>query len=275
VPSFLVTQSAFESQLQYLQKNASVLPLSEAVGRLQDGTLPSRAVSITFDDGYANNLYLAYPLLAKYQMHATIFLSSAYMESGEFFPFLKLRLIKQSDRCDGAAPCLLEYKSNPLDSVMRSAERSWGDIKGHLTGDQFQTLRPMTVAEVRGADSCLIEFAAHSHTHCILRNEARERRREEIQLSVAKVREWTGRPANLFSYPNGELGDFDGLDKQALRELGIQAAVTGIHGANTKPFDPLALRRYPLTLGHDDYRFRAEVTGLRTVLESISRRLTA
>src|SRR6266571_4093146 len=68
VPSYFVTRSAFEFQLQYLRRWASVLPLSEAVRRLRAGSLPPHAVSITFDDGYANNVHLALPLLERYGM---------------------------------------------------------------------------------------------------------------------------------------------------------------------------------------------------------------
>src|SRR5262245_24984674 len=76
VPDFFVTASAFERQLQYLRRHARVLPLDEAARKLREGTLPPQAVSITFDDGYANNLHLACPLLVKYGLPATFFLSS-------------------------------------------------------------------------------------------------------------------------------------------------------------------------------------------------------
>jgi peptidoglycan/xylan/chitin deacetylase (PgdA/CDA1 family) len=273
VPSIFVAQSAFDAQLQYLRQNAHVLPLGDAVTRLQDGSLPPRAVSITFDDGYANNLHLAQPLLQKYRMHATVFLSSAYIESGELYPFHKLKLIKQNT--DVTTSEILEYKSNPLDLVMQSAEARWKQVEHRVTSDQRQTLRPLTLDEVRQADPAVLRFGAHSHTHCILKNESRARRQEEILISVRKLREWTGCPADLFAYPNGESGDFDEADKDALRAEGIRVAVTGIGGANTKPCDPLALRRYPLTLGHDAYRFRAEISGLRSMVQSLSRRLSA
>ena len=89
VPDCFVSLSAFEDQMRHLSSNARVLPLMEAMSRLRAGTLPPRSVCITFDDGYANNLQLAYPVLAKYGLPATIFLSSAYIESGEFFPFIR------------------------------------------------------------------------------------------------------------------------------------------------------------------------------------------
>jgi len=127
VPRFFVTASAFEKHLQYLRHNARVLPLREAVTRLRDGSLPPRCVSLTFDDGYANNLELAYPLLRKYDTPATIFLSSSYMESGDFFPFLKLKLIQLDGRVDLAEAPLPNYR--PHRSMRLTAPPAGGGPK--------------------------------------------------------------------------------------------------------------------------------------------------
>jgi peptidoglycan/xylan/chitin deacetylase (PgdA/CDA1 family) len=272
VPGYFVTASAFEKQLQYLKRNARVLPLDEAVERLRSGTLPARCVSLTFDDGYANNLDVAYPILQKYDTPATIFLSTAYMESGEFFPFLKLKLIQLDGKIDLTTASLANYKSSPIDEVDRTAGRWWGQVRTSLTSDQIRTLRPLGVDEVQRADSKLIDFGAHSHTHCILKNESHQRRREEIQKSVRKVAQWTGRSGRLFSYPNGQRGDFGEVDRQALRAEGIRAAVTGISGANSRRSEMLELRRYPVALHHDEASFRAEVTGFRSALLAAARR---
>jgi peptidoglycan/xylan/chitin deacetylase (PgdA/CDA1 family) len=266
VPSYFVTRSAFDSQLQYLHRNASVLPLSDAVRRLREQSLPAGAVSITFDDGYANNLHLALPLLQRYRMPAAVFLSTAYIESGDWYPFVKLKLLRLKDR----SLTLPEYKSNPVDTVLQAAASHWPPVEASLTSEQRETLRPLTVSEVRGADSALIEFGAHSHTHGIARNETPERRGQEVRVSVGKVAAWTGRRAGIYSYPNGESGDFGEIEKEALRAEGITAAVTGIGGANRSSCDPLELKRYPFTLHHDKWRFRAEVTGLRSTLLSVA-----
>jgi peptidoglycan/xylan/chitin deacetylase (PgdA/CDA1 family) len=269
VPPYFVTQSAFERHLQYLQRNAVVLPLREAASRLQDGSLPRNCVSITFDDGYANNIHQASPLLRKYKMSASIFLTSAYVESGDLLPFLKLNLIKL--KAKDTVGCLdleppVEYKSNPVDRVLRSAEGWWNKLKIRLTEDQRRTLRSVTVGEIREANTNIVDFGAHSHTHCILKNETAGRRAEEIRTSISKVSEWTGSATRLFSYPNGESGDFNETDKEVLRAAGIQAAVTGIAGANGRTSDLLALKRYPVTLSHSDAGFRAEVSGFRAAL---------
>lgn len=272
VPLYFVTQSAFERQLRYLKGNARVLPLADAIARLQEGSLPPRSVSLTFDDGYANNLELAQPLLARHGMSATVFLSSAYIETGELYPFLKLKLIRLSAAAGRpiAAEPLLDYKSAPLDTVMERAAPWWESVRSSLTAEQRRFLRPLTIDEVLSADPEVIEFGAHSHTHCILSNESPERRQREIRISVDKVRQWSGRPVRLFSYPNGEHGDFGETDKEALRAEGVEAAVTGIGGANSTGADPFALRRYPITISHDECRFRAEVTGFRAALQNMS-----
>ncbi len=271
MPHFFVTESVFESHLQYLQRHACVLPLEEASVRLRNGSLPPRCVSLTFDDGYANNLHLASPLLQKYGMSAVIFLSSAYIESGELFPFLRLKLIRHiagRDLPEGALP---DYKTVPLDVVTERAEPWWAKVKTQLTDDQHAALRPLTIQEVKTLDTRLISLGAHTHTHCILSNERSERRSEEIRTSVRMVAAWGGQPVRLFSYPNGQRGDFDESDKQILRREGVDVAVTGTAGANSSRIDPLALRRYPIGIFHDDESsFCAELTGFRSVLRSVA-----
>jgi peptidoglycan/xylan/chitin deacetylase (PgdA/CDA1 family) len=248
--------------LEYLSKRASVLRLSEAIERLRAGSLPARAVCITFDDGYANNLHTAYPLLRKWNMPATVFLSTAYIESGEFFPFLQAKLIR--DRW--GIP--VNYKTSTIDTVLGQAAPWWPAMRRSLTDDQICELRPLTIDEVRSADSDILEFGGHTDRHCILRNETPDRRAAEITTSIRKVHEWTGRPVRLFSYPNGQRNDFSEGDKQVLRDEGIEASVTGIPGTNRRDTDLLELRRYPVGLFHSRHGFKAEVAGLRTGLRS-------
>src|SRR6266550_9463146 len=64
-----------ERQFRFLRRVANVVPLRDALEALADGRdLPPRAVAITFDDGYRDNLEIAVPLLQRLGLPATFFL---------------------------------------------------------------------------------------------------------------------------------------------------------------------------------------------------------
>lgn len=61
-----------------------VLSLSEGVARLKLGTLPRRAVALTFDDGYASVADVAWPLLKARRWPATFYVCSGFLGGGRF-----------------------------------------------------------------------------------------------------------------------------------------------------------------------------------------------
>src|SRR5687768_16576249 len=75
----------FDWHLALLGRWFRVLALAEAVAQLRDGTLPARAACVTFDDGYADNVSAALPLLRKHGMPATFFLATAYLVGGRMW----------------------------------------------------------------------------------------------------------------------------------------------------------------------------------------------
>ncbi|WP_204103825.1 MULTISPECIES: polysaccharide deacetylase family protein [Spirulina sp. CCY15215] len=75
-----VSPSHFAEHLEVLRKYTHPLSLQQLVDALRSGNLPPRAVVITFDDGYSDNLTHAKPLLAQADIPATIFISTGYTE---------------------------------------------------------------------------------------------------------------------------------------------------------------------------------------------------
>ncbi|GJQ27208.1 MAG: hypothetical protein HBSAPP02_22400 [Phycisphaerae bacterium] len=71
-----VTPERFDEQLTALRRIARIVPLDELVRGVRDGVVPDRAVAITFDDGYADNLTHAAPLLQKHDAPATVFVTA-------------------------------------------------------------------------------------------------------------------------------------------------------------------------------------------------------
>ena len=80
-PGLYISVDLFESRLERLRRGGyCVLPLAEAVARLRAGTLPPRSITITFDDGNFDFHQRAWPLLRKYNMPATVYLTTYYCE---------------------------------------------------------------------------------------------------------------------------------------------------------------------------------------------------
>jgi peptidoglycan/xylan/chitin deacetylase (PgdA/CDA1 family) len=73
-----VTPRHFAEHLEILQQSATPIKLQQLVQTSFDD-LPERSVIITFDDGYADNLYNAKPLLERYAIPATIFLTTGHI----------------------------------------------------------------------------------------------------------------------------------------------------------------------------------------------------
>lgn len=71
----------FEMHLKFLKENKyEPISMTQLIDFLEGRcSLPDKPVLITFDDGYLNNLELAYPLLQKYQCKAVIFIPTAFI----------------------------------------------------------------------------------------------------------------------------------------------------------------------------------------------------
>ena len=77
--SLCVSPERFEQQLDVLRRHMTIMPLGDVSTALARGTLPRRAVAVTFDDGYADNLITAKPLLERFDVAATVFVTSGYL----------------------------------------------------------------------------------------------------------------------------------------------------------------------------------------------------
>jgi len=88
----MVRTQDFENQVRYLRQEYSILPLDTLVRHIQEkDSWPRKAAIITFDDGYRNNFTHAYTILKKYNVPATINLTSAHIGTGNLFWFDKVK----------------------------------------------------------------------------------------------------------------------------------------------------------------------------------------
>lgn len=82
-PRNCLSAEGFEAQMQFLANHRQVVSIDALVQQLNAGeAICPGTVAITFDDGYLNNLRVAAPILAKYNLPATLYLATAYVDSG-------------------------------------------------------------------------------------------------------------------------------------------------------------------------------------------------
>jgi peptidoglycan/xylan/chitin deacetylase (PgdA/CDA1 family) len=80
-----VTPRRFAEHLEVLRQHARPMRLRQLCQALRHGNLPDRSVVVTFDDGYADNLHNAKPLLERHDVPATVFVASGFVESEREF----------------------------------------------------------------------------------------------------------------------------------------------------------------------------------------------
>jgi peptidoglycan/xylan/chitin deacetylase (PgdA/CDA1 family) len=114
--SLAVTPEHFAEHLDILRRFSTPLSLRElARARANGGTVGRGGVVVTFDDGYADNLLSARPLLERYDVPATVFVSSGMSEISREFWWDELeRVLLQP----GTLPAVLELE-------IRGRRRSW------------------------------------------------------------------------------------------------------------------------------------------------------
>lgn len=163
-----VPPERFERQLAHLKRQGwHFFTLSELWASWDD--LPPRSVAITFDDGYADNLHNALPLLEKYDARATIYV-----------------VVDRHDR-DWST-----YKKAHHDSgeLAREPKLSDDDIRRLLASGR-------------------IEIGSHTLTHINMRTTPLEDKRRELAESRAQLEALVGAPVRSFAYPFGLFAEED------------------------------------------------------------------
>jgi peptidoglycan/xylan/chitin deacetylase (PgdA/CDA1 family) len=94
-----VSPTRFAEHLQILRGRYHPIPLTQLAHSLQSHRVPRNAVVVTFDDGYADNLLEAKPLLERHEIPATFFITSGHVnQRGEFWWDELERLIQSTER---------------------------------------------------------------------------------------------------------------------------------------------------------------------------------
>lgn len=256
------TAESFDRQMGWVKQVFRVLPLPEAVARLKAGTLPARAACITFDDGYADNLTQALPILQRHGLHATFFVATAYLNGGRMFNDTVIEAVRRAGaaeadftdlglgRHDLSSPrarqaaigsLLPQVKYLPLDE----REARVAEIARRLTDAPLPDDLMMTTEQLKALHGAGMEIGGHTDRHPILAKLDDAAVRAEIAAGKEWLEARLGARVGLFAYPNGKPGQ-DYLPAQAAipRALGLDAAVSTLWGVAVKGSDPYQLPRF-------------------------------
>ena len=271
-----------EERLKSLRgMNCHVLPLAEAVERLYSGTLPERSVAITFDDGYQDFVERAQPLLAEYQMPATVYLPTLHCGRGT--PLFSVGPSYILWKARGKRVHVDEIRKEPLDlrsaagredalaavhDVARRDMLSHSDRAAVLRrlaeaiGVDYGSMVERKILQIMSPDSATrmaaagVDIQLHTHRHRTPHD--RLKFIDEIETNRRMIEEMTGTYARHFCYPSGAYeSDF----LPWLAECGVISATTCDPGLASRNTPPLMLPRLVDTCTTSANEFQGWVSG--------------
>jgi peptidoglycan/xylan/chitin deacetylase (PgdA/CDA1 family) len=283
-PSLYISQPRLEAHLSLLRSaGCTVLPLGEALRALEDGTLPPRAVAITFDDGTHDFHERAFPLLKSFGLPATVYLTTYYCdyEAPVFKPTCKYLLWKGRDRTVALADITGRDESFDLrtsdgrmrafDAVVQLADREHCSGADHqrlverlaealridfgslMARRVLQIMRPSSVQQIAAAG---IDVQLHTHRHRAPVD--RDLFMREIDENRTRIEQLTGKRPTHFCYPSG---NYRAEFLTWLKEAQVTSAVTCDPGLASPTSHPLLLPRFVVSEGSSLLVFEAWLTG--------------
>jgi peptidoglycan/xylan/chitin deacetylase (PgdA/CDA1 family) len=255
-----IDESTFDWHMQVLREFFNPLSLSDALDLQKSADLPPASVCVTFDDGYADNVDVALPILKKWSIPATFFISSGYLDGGRMWNDTILDSIRQFSRSEidlrgiGLGRCSVATRKERRDLANRILERlkhlppdqrrRGTQFVASLASDLPDNLM-MTGPQVKKLVDCGMEIGGHTVSHPILAALDADEARREILDGKTALESLTGKAVALFAYPNGKPGqDYTDFHCSLLSDLGFKAAVSTQWGVSTAASDIWQLPRF-------------------------------
>jgi peptidoglycan/xylan/chitin deacetylase (PgdA/CDA1 family) len=278
-----VSPERFDEQMRMIARAYQPISLRYLASCVRHGGIPSRAVVVTFDDGYEDNLTFAKPILERYKVPATVFVASGVVDSDREFYWDKLEDIFLSDR---ALPHRLDITIGskvmgwdfngetsgcgdtswnalmPAVTQRQAAYLSLCDMLRPLPANQQQSLidelcrwanisasarpthRAMTAEQVcLLAEGGLIEIGAHTVDHPILATLTPGEQRRQVLESKLELERMIDQPVLSFSYPYGTRSSYTPETEAAVRSAEYECACSNFPGTANRGTDPLQLPR--------------------------------
>jgi peptidoglycan/xylan/chitin deacetylase (PgdA/CDA1 family) len=262
-----IDAAAFDQHMRFVRREFNVLPLDEACARLARNSLPSRAMSLTFDDGYANNADVALPILERHGLTATFFVATSFLDGSTMFnddiiEIVRTAPARQHDlSAFGLGSTVI---GNSVDDVEDTASRRaliaaliprikyaslderrcWITRLASTIGGRVPRDLMMRPDAVRRLADHGMQIGGHTVNHPILMQLNDSSAEREIVDGKHMLEDIIGKPVTLFAYPNGKPGgDYDARHAAIVRRAGFEAAVSTVNGVADRNTDRFQLPR--------------------------------
>lgn len=289
-PVISATPSVFARQMDMVVNRFNPISLADLLAWIDgDAELPPRAVLITFDDGYRDNLEHALPILRERELPAVLFLPTEYIGGDRpFFWDSAAYSFHHTDVLRADLP-ILGLRTWASSSLMcrewvAAAKREPEHQKNEATKDLARALgvampetaysgEILTWDEVRTMAGQGFSFGSHTLSHPILTQLPPSQAFRELAESRQRLQDELKEPIRALAYPNGGAGDFSPSIEKLAKEAGYSAAFTLVPGPErhrSVQRNPLAIRRIAVYLNDTDRRWRAKLAGGGRIKTSLS-----
>ena len=288
-----VTVDEFDWQVTFFGKYFSPISFQQFSDWYFHGAkLPRNPVLITFDDGHANNLRYALPVLKRHRVNAVCFVLTGDMGRCQktWYEDAYFRLMFSSVH----SWCLRDGERRPLETFEQRVaacsrffnlcrtlpeleqRAELASLRGQLPlssmEEEFQErFTFLSADEVRTLAATGTEIGSHTVSHPILATVGLDRARRELAESKSQLEHAMERTVRPFAYPFGASGfDFQARDEALVRENGYTLAFASQGGFVTRSSNRFALPR--VGIGRmTRAQFAATVTGAVDSLKRVFR----
>ncbi len=259
----------FRRQISYIKKWYKIISLDELIDNLNDNKkFTSPNIILTFDDGYKNNYTLAYPILKKLNLPATIFLTSGLIGSKdglwvdglenillhtpvksfvlpEIFEdeVLRIDTLKEKRKIKDRIFSHLLYSDNNQRRKFINKLRKILKAENDVTKTEENRIM-LNLEEIKEMATQNINFGAHTLTHPALTYIPFEQAMNEITESKKIIENHLGISVKHFAVPNGNDNDFNESLRQFCKKIGFKSIASANHGViNNSNKNPYWLKR--------------------------------
>lgn len=262
-----IEANVFRLCMARLAKVGQALSMDQVLRHCETGSaFPPYAYAITFDDGFENNLSVAAPILAEFNIPATIYITTRFIEENamSWIDRIEYAVERAQNRTLKEEWSDEDFTLDDIDSriyflqAVRNYVKQCSDCNADTFADALCARlgineqpvsndpldRKMTWEQVRtAANNPLLTIGGHSHTHAILSYLAPIQLADELDISLHLLQQQANITPIHYSYPEGLPHCYSDQVIQALKQRGIRCCPTAIDGINTAATDPFRLKR--------------------------------